>query len=848
MSSVTDLTFQNYFQDINYDEMLSPSMDINPTWEKLFTNINKIGFQGLDDRQKDLDWYLTENGVTYNVYNDPLGLNRPWKLNVMPTLINEYEWQTIEKGVKQRAEILNLLFKDIYGKRELIKNGIIPQEVIYSHRGFLRSCDQITYNTTKDLPILSSDLARGPDGRMWVINDRTQAPSGMGYALENRLTMGRVLPDLFNEMDVQRLSPFFKHVHQLLHSTTNNKENPNIVVLTPGPLNETYFEHAYLASFFGFPLVQGNDLIVRNGFLWMKSLKGLKRVDVVWRRVDDMYIDPLELRSDSQLGVAGILDVVRRQNVTILNPIGTRVLENPGLIPFMRSITKYFLNEDLILPQIATWWCGQEIEKKYVLNNISNLIIKRIDRSNVTSVYFGETLSSSEQEDLRRLINDRPYRFVAQERIGFSTTPTFENGHFEPRNSVWRSFAIAHDNEYSVMPGGLVRVAAQRGNINVSNQKGGTSKDIWIINNKEHAKPEPFSWNHKSNISASGIGDLPSLTAENLFWAGRYVGRTLVTARFLRMVLKQMAFVQYNEHKPNSQGLQLLYQAVTNLTYTYPGFFNEEDANASLDPHQEILSVILDSDRPGGLSHTISMFKSSIYAIRNLWSADMWRVFERIEKIWFNLQNDTDHSKRRIIQALDQIITRLMAFMGLIEESILIEQGLLLYFIGLQLEQSMLTISKCRSLLVDVPSDQVEYEVLESLLNSHESLKVYRYTYRSYITPENVIELLLLDPKYPRSLAHMLNRLNKDLAELPHSKKAHQFTTYQKSVFRAFSEIRLANQTELAATIQKNERIKLDTMLSGIYNNLLETSKSLTDIYFSHTMKQSQLVKQNFDI
>jgi uncharacterized circularly permuted ATP-grasp superfamily protein/uncharacterized alpha-E superfamily protein len=846
MKELMEPWFRNYFSNGSYDEMLTPAMEVNPNWSALLANIKDIGIEGLVARQYDLDWYLSENGVTYNVYNDPQGLNRPWRLNVLPLIIHNQEWIRIEKGIKQRTELLNLIIKDVYGKRELISNGLIPQEVIYGHWGFLRQCDQIHYNTSKHLLIHAIDIARGPDGRMWVISDRTQAPSGMGYALENRLTMGRVMPDLFKNMYVKKLSVFFQHFSELLISSgPQKKDAPNIVILSPGPHNETYFEHAYLASFLGYPLVQGNDLIVREGYLWMKSLKGLKQVDVVLRRVDDVYTDPLELKEDSQLGVAGLLDVIRRQHVTVINPVGCRILENPGLIPFMQGIARYFLNEELILPQIATWWCGQENEKKYVLEHMSGLIIKRIDRSSPASIFFGDRMTRSALDDLRRQISDRPYRFVAQEKIGFSTTPTFLNQQFEPRNSVWRTFSIAHRDEYSVMPGGLVRVAVERGDITVSNQKGGTNKDIWILDQAEEPTTGTATWNRKSSVSVSGLDDLPSHTAENLYWAGRYVGRTLTVARFIRMVLKQMTYLQFDERKPNSQSLQLLFQAVTHLTGTYPGFIPQEEEDHHPDPYTEMLSVLMDKERPGSLSYTLAMFTNVYYSIRNLWSADMWRVFDRIGRIWKTLQADPEVDIRKIIQALDQLITRLIAFMGLVEESILIEQGLLLYFIGLQLEQSILNISKCRALLIIKQNDQVEYEVLESLLTSHESLNIYRYSYRTFITLENLIDLIILDPKYPRSLTYQLNRLNKDLAILPQAKNSHELTDYEKYVFEAYSKVRLAKSDALIQLAEDSiVRDRLDNLLFDISELLNNASIALTNTYFSHIFTQNQLVTQ----
>ncbi|WP_372775038.1 circularly permuted type 2 ATP-grasp protein [Mangrovibacterium sp.] len=837
--------FEDYTIGRASDEAIGKDASVKAHWEVLFQNIATIGHGDLTSRQSDLDWYLSENGVTYNVYNDPQGLNRPWNLNAIPSLIDAKEWKTIEKGIQQRAELFNLILKDLYGKRDLINNGIVPQEVIYSHRGFIRQCDQIEYLSNKRLQLYGADIARGPDGQMWVFSDRTQAPSGMGYALENRQTISRVLPELSKGLYYKKLKPFFQHFNNLLINSSPRKiDSPVIVVLTPGPLNETYFEHAYLASYMGYPLVQGNDLVARDGYLWMKSLKGLKQVDVVLRRVDDLYSDPLELREDSQLGIPGLLEVVRKKNVSIINPIGSRVLENPGLIPFIPGIAKYFLNQELILPQVASWWCGQEKERQYVLEHLSELVVRRIDRPHNDSVFVGFQMNNEDLEVLRAQIIDRPYRFVAQEQIGFSTTPTFVGHNLEPRNMTIRTFGVASNGGYEVMPGGLVRVASGVGNNAVTNQKGGLSKDLWILGKDNDQKKPIVSLSRPTNFIESGLSDLPSLTAENLFWAGRYVGRALSTARFLRMILKQMNFTNFNERRPNNQSLDALLKAVTNLTCTFPGFVGDKPIQ---DPVKEIYDVILNSNRAGSLSHTMDMFFNAYYSIRNLWSSDMWRVFERINTIWKDVLLDENINTRKLIQTLDQLITRLIAFMGLVEECILIEHGLLLYFIGLQLELSMLNISKCRSLLVVKHDEHIEYEILESLLNSHESLNIYRHSYRSYIKLENVIDLIILDQKYPRSVAYRFNRLNKDLAVLPLSQQSHELTNYEKFIFEGFAKLRLATSAELVQVSPGSSiREDLDHLMSELSDLLFHASLAVTTTYFSHSYQQNQLINQSF--
>lgn len=853
MTKLVTSLFSEYFKDFeNYDEVLKSDLKINSNWEKLLTNFSQLGIDELAKRQKDLDWLLAENGVTYNVYNDPNGLNRPWNLNIVPFVISLQEWKTIEKGLQQRAQLLDLVFKDIYGDQKLIKNGIVPSEIIYAHRGFLRPCHHIQYKTAQNLLIHSADLARGPDGRMWVVNDRTQAPSGMGYSLENRFSVREVVPHIFKEIHVKQPFNFFKDFNDLLiDAAPNNKENPTIVILTPGPHNETYFEHAYLSSFLGYPLVKGNDLVVRNDKVWVKTLKGLIQVDVIYRRVDDAYSDPLELKADSYLGVAGLLNVVRKQNVAIVNPIGSGVLENPGLIPFMRSVCKFFLNEDLILPQIASWWCGQEKERVYVLENIKKLVVKPIDNTHRENIYFCEFLSETEIEALKKQILAKPYHYVAQEKISFSTAPNFTKKQLEPRKVLCRTFSVAKKDSYSVMPGGLVRVAAERKDLRVSNQKGGTSKDFWITNTEEQElkKRKRYHWHHSTSNSFTGIENLPSNTAENLFWSGRYLARTLVTARYVRMVLNELSNAEFNKRDSELESLHILFSSITHLTSIFPGFTGKNKEEAFKNPLKEIAKVLFDKSQLGSFAHALASFKNSYYSLRNLWSKDMWRVYDMLEKQWEAYDKEDYQDIQKVTKLLDSVITKLIAFIALIEESILVDQGLLLYFIGLQMENAIMTVDKTRALLTISYDEDVEYEILESLLNSHESLNIYRYSFKSYLDIENVINLLLLDNKYSRSLKYQLNRMKRDIFRLPKRNNNSEFSSVQESIVKACKIIESANSTQLIKvdknSFTRKELVELLALLSEAIHN---TSMSLTDLYFNHSDKQIQLTDQNFTL
>jgi uncharacterized circularly permuted ATP-grasp superfamily protein len=342
---------QSYKEKINsYDEVLDQNGQVKPYWQGLFDTLESLGSEELKLRNQEIIKKLKENGVTYNIYDSTTDSNRAWKLDPIPFLIHESEWLTIEKGLKQRAHLYDLILKDLYGPQLLIKNAIIPAELVFDNSGFLMPCFDIRQKLDQQLINYAVDLARGPDGKMWVLDNRTQSPSGSGYALENRIVMSKVFPELNKSTFRKRLSPYFSQLQETVDALGNNSnENPNVVFLTPGPGNETYFEHVYLSSNLGYTLVQGNDLLVRDGFVWLKSIDQLERVDVIIKRVDDIWCDPLELRKDSLLGIPGLLQVIRLGNISVINPPGTSILENYGLLAFMQNASKFLLKEPLLL-------------------------------------------------------------------------------------------------------------------------------------------------------------------------------------------------------------------------------------------------------------------------------------------------------------------------------------------------------------------------------------------------------------------------------------------------------------------------------------------------------------------
>ena len=828
--------FESCKLDSSFDEMFDKDSNVKEHWEEIKECLEKSGIEQLEQKQTEIDWRLEDNGVTYNVYNDPEGTNRRWNLDPIPFVLNEIEWEEVTKGLQQRAKLLNLVFKDLYTEQRLIKEGIIPAEIIFAHKSFLPELCNFENSDYYTMRFYAADISRGPDGKFWVINDRTQSPSGLGYAIENRLTMNSSLSDMYSNIEFKKIAGFLEGYKNMLLNTAKGKnEDSLIVLLTPGPHNETYFEHSYLSSFFNLTLVQGEDLLTKNNQLWLKTLSGLKRVDTVLRRVDSKYCDPLELESSSHLGVAGLVNVLRNDNLSMINPIGIGILENVGLNPFMKNIAKFFLDEELILPQIATWWCGQKHELEYVIENIDNLIVKKIDKTDSIEVHFGNKLTKEQKEQLIDKIHLSPSYYVGQEIIDFSTAPSYVGNKIEPRNAVIRSFSYLNEDKYEVMPSGLVRVSKHKDSLVVSNQKGGTSKDLWILGKDNSAKFSAIT-NHRDFLDTR-LENISTKRAENLFWLGRYLSRAVITTRMLRYNLKSLLNLnRYEDRTLSKSSTEILNRCLTHLTMTYPGFITEDkDDKKEIKPIAEITSVIQDSTRVGTLSFTLSMLSNINANIKNLLTIDAWRVYDRMQRRWHSYNRRKIISNREHIGELDRLIIYLMAYKELIDESISNDQGLILYDIGCKIEISLLLISKMRSLLTTKLDKILEYDILDSMLNTYESYNAYRAHYKSTLTLENVVEFLLFNTKYQKSLIYIIEELLKSLEELPNSSHQVHLNDFEKPIFKVYSMLKLTNAKRLLKTRDEDYvYLILDSFLAEISSLLGKTSEEITKTYFAH--------------
>ncbi len=841
MSLSTNLleSYQNQIQK-NYDEIKDADGKIKPHWQQLFSTLEKLGLEELNARCTGIISKLRENGVTYNIYESSAdGHNRPWKLDPIPFLLHEKEWELISKGLIQRAKLMDAIYQDIYGPQRLIKDGILPPHVVYGNYGFFRSCYDVKLPSKNQLIIYATDFARGPDQRMWVLDSRTQSPSGSGYALENRSVISKFLPELTEGMTLNRLAPFFNTLQQsILNLSKTGKGQPNIVYLTPGPHTETYFEHTYLASYLGYTLVQGDDLMVRDNKVWLKSITGLEQVDVIIRRIDDEYADPLELREDSRLGVPGLLKAIRSGNVVVLNPPGSSVLENNALLPFMSSACEYFFGEKLLMPNIATWWCGQKRELDYVMENLHKLIIKKANRNERYRSIFARTLSPAELEKLRKEILEKPADYVAQQESQLSTTPSFVDGKIEPRFAAMRAFLVSDGEEYHVLKGGLTRSSAASDRFVISNQLGGISKDTWIVGDKDTQPKEKLvvastdSFKHQTS--------LPSRSAENLFWAGRYCERSMTTTKWIKILFNTLHDNVTLGGSPKSQHITVLLQALTHLTLSYPGFLEESLCE---NPYEEILQLTSQLTKSGSLAAALQSFLRGVISVNDKWNHDTRRNINAIEDSLWELKGLQTSNPNTIQRGLDRLQTRLFAFYGVIAESHPRDAAFYLFESGKLIERILAKISVLRTGLSTQNDFPVEKEVMEAILINHHLLVYYRQLYKSHISIETVLDMVILDEKLPYSLTSLLSQLFDYISKLPNYKDPERLSTAAKFVLEASTKIKLAKIEELVLSDEDAYRLHLDKLLSELYDLISSVTASLTNQYFTHTTMQHSLMK-----
>jgi uncharacterized circularly permuted ATP-grasp superfamily protein/uncharacterized alpha-E superfamily protein len=780
-----------------YDELIADDGSVRSHWHPLIRGVSEDDARAARRATEFTRRMIVENGVTYNVYADEQGRDRPWILDPLPYLLTAQEWKTIEAGVAQRARLLNAVLSDLYGKQELLSKGALPADIPFGHPNFLWPCRGIRPRDDRWLWVYGVDLARSADGRWWVLADRTQAPSGPGYALENRQIVRRALPELAQSMEVRPLGAFFAALRDELLRGAG--EDPLAVVLTPGSFNETYFEHAYLARQLGFPLIEGRDLTVRDETVFLKTLTGLKRVHAVFRRLDDDFCDPVELRVDSALGVPGLLAAIRKGNVVVANALGSGVMESAAWLGFLPALSESLIGERLTLPSVATWWCGERPALESVIEQLPRLVIKPTFPNENPAPVFGCDLSVEERAELITRMRARPHNFVAQEHLAFSQAPvwyTKNSDGFSARALGIRVYAIATPEGYRVMPGGLARFAADDHAEIVSMQRGGGSKDIWVLCDSSEASEESTAPIARTDPRAAGRHqDLPSTLVENLFWMGRYAERCEDKTRLLRATL----------------GLR------RNLPFW---------AQAVEICKQFGAASVFDPEKRFTLSGDIGRLGECAAQVRSSLSAENWRAITALQRDFRRAEAARSDAR----ETLDRLLLSLVSLAGFALDDMTQDDGWRLMLIGRRLErlQFLGDVLARRLAATDTPLRQE----LEWLLELGDSAITYRTRYRAPPVWANTIDLLVYDERNPRALAFQWRSVNTLVIEVAESLG----TRPQDALYEPIEDLIALNESAPSddPLMAQASRHVLSQCLKELNAAAAQISDQLTSQHFSH--------------
>jgi uncharacterized circularly permuted ATP-grasp superfamily protein/uncharacterized alpha-E superfamily protein len=753
---------QSYTADADrYDEMLAADGRLRPHWRTLVDQLENLTPEMMRRRAEEVREAIASDGMTYNVYADPQGANRPWELDLLPQIVAADEWRSLSAAVAQRARLLNAVLGDLYGDQQLLADGLLPPALVFGQHGYLWPCKKIQPLGGVHLHLYAIDLARSADGKWWVVADRTQGPSGSGYALQNRQIMTRALPEAMRDMHVQPLLNYFHALHQsLTRLAPTNGEPPLVVLLTPGPYNETYSEHAFLAHTLGFPLVEGVDLTVRGEMVFLKTLTGLRRVHAIMRRLDDDYCDPLELRSDSALGIPGLTQAARSGNVLIANALGSGVLESTALHGFLPAICQRLLGEELALPAVASWWCGEKPALDYTLAHLEELVIMPAFPSMRMQPVFGHTLNGQARRTLVESLQTQPHAYVAQEWVRLSQAPVLSRSgesRLMSRTVSLRVFATADGiGGYHVMPGGLTRVASRQRRDVVSMQQGGTSKDVWVLGENVDDASGDLMADPVSRTSAliRTTVDVSSHAGENLFWMGRYTERADNLARLLRTTLQCTTDSQFE----NRGILHSISAICGHLGILMP---KSEQAHPTVTAMQQSMrAAISDPSATISIATHLRYLHHCGYQVREHLSLDNWQAINRMPAMVHEKMN----SPTAILNVLTNVIQGCSGLAGHALDDMTRDEGWQFLMIGRHIERMVHLANLFDQFLQLEPVHQ--NAALSWLLESSSSIVTYRVRYRR--TPEwlQVLHLLVFDISNPHSIAYQFGMLQHYLTDI----------------------------------------------------------------------------------
>ena len=827
-------------QPNTFDELVAPDGSIRPHWQDFLKDFSNLDAPQRRRVHETATRLLKDDGVTYLAEKNGQQTNRPWQLDLFPVVISQEEWQQLEQGLIQRARLLNHILSDLYGPQQLLKNGALPAAVVFGNPQFLQPCHGVPVPGGTHLHFLAFDVARAPDGQWWVLRDRTEAPTGAGFALENRIIVSRALPDLFDDTHVQRLSSFFQSFNEHFLQFSQ-REDPLAVVLSPGPQNATYFEHAYLGRYLGYPVVEGSDLTVRDDRLFLKTVDGLKPVDLVLRRIYSDLCDPLELSTESSLGIPGLLQAVRAGHVTIGNALGSGLVDSEVLLSFLPALCQFFFSEGLRIPSVATWWCGQPNERAYVLEHMHQLMIRRVLTSKRGLTHrrlssFGPDLTDQEKLDLAQAIGRRSHEYVGREILSLSTTPFWdEDDTLKPAPMTLRVYVTATKDGYTVMPGGLARVSVRSDPRGYWHEPGDFSKDTWVRGKGtlDH-QPLVVPPHHTIQLRRGGK-DLPSRTADNLFWLGRYTERAEGAIRLLRSLFSRMSGEADLGDDP--QTLQRLVSLLVMQEHLSPRRAKRAVEGGEDAVEAELRSILFDPDSPDGLAKVLQNVRRTAELVRHRLSLDTWNILIELSSVPKEWAQTKGQSLDDAIRLLSRMIQHLAALNGMVMENMTRSYAWRFLEMGRRLER-VRHLSKLIRHLTTRGTPEATGS-LNLLLELADGSITYRTRYKTEAKLAAVLDLLLADETNPRSVIFQLLTIEAQLSALPREETSAALDPAQRITTRLCTDIRLADMMQLADFTKKTRvRVNLERLLKQLDEGVHQLSDIVAHTYFSHSLAQ----------
>jgi uncharacterized circularly permuted ATP-grasp superfamily protein/uncharacterized alpha-E superfamily protein len=729
-----------------FDEVVDADGSLRPSWRSMAAAAYDLTGDELRRIEDEIASLLSDDGVTYE---HPDAGSVPWGLDPVPLVLDAATWSRLDVGLAQRAELLSALLADLYDEQRVLAEGILPAAVVFGHSGFLRPLRRLGAGNTHPLLLSGADLGRNAEGEWRVLADRVQAPSGLGFAMENRRVISRVLPDLYQDAGLHRMEPYFAALRAAVtQAAPAGVTDPRVVVLSPGTHSETAYDQAFLAGTLGFPLVQGGDLVFRDGAVWMKPSgyprrSPVERVDVILRRVDAEWCDPLELRAGSQLGLPGLVEAVRRGTVSVVNGLGAGVLENPALMPFLPALSERLLGEQLRLPSVPTWWCGQPEGLERVLQGLGGdqLSVRMIDGRSAA-------LAGLPAAELRRRILTEPHRYVARELLPLSQAPAWsDRTGTVSRQVTVRTFTIYDGSVYRPLIGGLATLADAGGLAPVT-------KDVWVLKGSPDDPDQGIAELAPPALAGSIPAVAPRALAD-MYWAGRYAERA---EDLLRLVLTGQAYAERFDTASTSSGghaLAALHRATTLLC----GRRHARSAD-------ELRSLLLDADREGSAAQSFEALREALEGVRDQLSNDTWRVFGAVDRSAAVLRRS--RHPQGIADAAGRMLTGVLSLQG-VTANMIQDAGWRMIELGRYLERALQVCLLLRATAAPVRGGDAERAVLEATLMAAESSVTHRRRHRGDARMAGALELLVTDAANPRSMAFALARVGDHLRALPSS-------------------------------------------------------------------------------